>query len=158
MVGSYKVERLVRHKHFSLTWLVIDWITLRVLYLTDPVLAFVRLANTASVKQITLIEKKKRKKNCLTETNINKDNLSTSTVQLLFQSPSKVVRSLGSCRRWYFYCYHFCFCYFALFVCFVIFFIYIFFLLFCLYFFFLFCFVFNGGLFCFDSYSDVTAR
>ena len=76
MVGSYKVERLVRHKHFSLTWLVIDWITLRDLYLTDPVLAFVRLANTASVKQITHKEKKKeKKKNCLTETNINKDNL-----------------------------------------------------------------------------------
>lgn len=140
-MGGYRVARLVRHEHFILTWVVINWITLRVLFLTDAVLAFVRLANTASVKQIHALKIKGKK---LPHGNQHKQRQSsTSTVQLLSQSPSKVVRSLGSCRRWPFFLLLSQFCFF--------------FLLFCVLCFFVFCFFLGFCAFCFDSYSDDTA-
>lgn len=117
-MGGYRVARLVRHQHFSLTWLAINWgdgdgdgrggdITLRILSdMADAVLAFVRLANTAPGLQIHAFLKNRgeNKKEKLPHGNQHKQRqYSTSTVQLLSQSPSKVVRSLGSCRRWPFF-------------------------------------------------------
>lgn len=136
-MGGYRVARLVRHQHFSLTWLAINWgdgdgrgdITLRILSdMADAVLAFVRLANTAPGLQIHAFLKNRgeNKKEKLPHGNQHKQRqYSTSTVQLLSQSPSKVVRSLGSCRRWPFF-----------FIVISIF----FFLLFCVLCFFVFCF------------------
>lgn len=114
--------------------------------MADAVLAFVRLANTAPGLQIHAFLKNRgeNKKEKLPHGNQHKQRqYSTSTVQLLSQSPSKVVRSLGSCRRWPFFFY----CYLNFF----------FLLLFCVLCFFVFCFFLGFCAFCFDSYSDDTA-
>jgi hypothetical protein len=153
-VGGYRVARLVRHQHFSLTWLAINWgdgdgrgdITLRILSdMADAVLAFVRLANTAPGLQIHAFLKNRgeNKKEKLPHGNQHKQRqYSTSTVQLLSQSPSKVVRSLGSCRRWPFFLLLSQFFFFSFSFVFYVF----------------LCFVFLGFCaFCFDSYSDDTA-